>query len=88
MDPDTILRVGREALILVLLLSAAPVLCALITGLIVAVLQTVTSIQEQTLTVAPKIAAVLLTIVLLGGWLVRQLATFATVLFEAIPTVR
>lgn len=88
MDPDTILKVGREALILVLLLSAAPVVCAMLVGLLIAILQTVTSIQEQTLTVAPKIAAVVLTIVLLGGWIVAQLVTFATVLFEAIPAVR
>ena len=64
----------------------APVLgLALIVGLIVAVLQAVTSIQEQTLTFLPKLLVILLIIALLGGMMFTSLSEYTVALFNRIP---
>lgn len=64
----------------------APVLgLALIVGLVVAILQAVTSIQEQTLTFLPKLLVILLVIALLGGFMFTSLAEYTTALFNRIP---
>jgi flagellar biosynthetic protein FliQ len=70
------------------LLMAAPILLVGMTvGLIVAILQATTSIQEQTLSFVPKIAAILLTIALLGGVLFQSLGEYTRRLFEMIPSM-
>lgn len=64
----------------------APVLgLALIVGLIVAILQAVTSIQEQTLTFLPKLLVILLVIALLGGVMFSSLSEYTVSLFNRIP---
>jgi flagellar biosynthetic protein FliQ len=64
----------------------APVLgLALIVGLIVAILQAVTSIQEQTLTFLPKLLVILLVIALLGGMMFSSLSEYTVSLFNRIP---
>ena len=64
----------------------APVLgLALIVGLIVAILQAVTSIQEQTLTFLPKLLVILLVIALLGGFMFTSLSEYTVALFNRIP---
>lgn len=80
-DIVTLLRNGvAEILILV-----APVLgAALIIGLIVAIFQATTSIQEQTLTFAPKFFAILAVIALLGGWMFTSLREYTVNLFQMI----
>ncbi|HUQ72738.1 MAG TPA: flagellar biosynthetic protein FliQ, partial [Planctomycetaceae bacterium] len=57
MDSDAVLHIGREALLLTLILSALPVLAAMLVGLLVSLFQAATQIQEQTLTFVPKIIA-------------------------------
>lgn len=84
MTPDAILQVSREALLLTLLLSAVPVLAAMIVGLVVSLLQAATQLQEQTLTVVPKILAVFAALLIAGPWMVRQLVAFATLLLKQI----
>ena len=64
----------------------APVLgLALIVGLIVGILQAVTSIQEQTLTFLPKLLVILLAIALLGGFMFTSLGEYTIALFNRIP---
>ena len=64
----------------------APVLgAAIIIGLIVAIFQATTSIQEQTLTFFPKLFIILLMLALLGGWLFSTMRTYTINLFESIP---
>lgn len=66
--------------------AIGPVLgMALIVGLIVAILQAVTSIQEQTLTFLPKLLVILLVIALLGGTMFSSLAEYTVALFNRIP---
>jgi flagellar biosynthetic protein FliQ len=72
--------------ILQVLLIAGPLLIpALVVGLIVAILQASTSIQEQTLTFVPKIIVILLMLALLGGWMIASLGNYTTNLFRMIP---
>ena len=51
---------------------------SLVVGLIVSIFQTVTSIQEQTLTFVPKLIGIFLTLMILGGWMMNNMVEFAT----------
>lgn len=78
----TLMRDG----VMQILMLASPVLgAALIVGLIVAILQAVTSIQEQTLTFVPKIFAILAMLALLGGWMFTSMKEYTVHLFMKIP---
>ena len=88
MSPDAITRILREGLMLVLLLSAGPMMASMLIGLVVGILQATTQIQEQTLSYVPKLAGVFLTIALLGPWIMAQAVKFTVVLLESIPTIR
>ena len=73
--------IAREALYLVIKVSAPLLLISLIIGLIISIFQTVTSIQEQTLTFVPKIIAVFLGMMLVGGWVLENIVSFMTELW-------
>jgi flagellar biosynthetic protein FliQ len=85
---ELVLRAVREGLLLVLLVSAPPLLASLAVGLLVSVLQAATQIQDQTLVFVPKLVAVLLVLVALGPLLGAQLLRFTQALLLAIPTLR
>lgn len=88
MSPEAITRILREGLVLVLLLSAGPMLASMLIGLVVGILQATTQIQEQTLSYVPKLTGVFVTIAILAPWILAQAVRFTIVLFESIPTVR
>jgi flagellar biosynthetic protein FliQ len=88
MSLEAITRVLREALVLVLVVSAGPMLASMLIGLVVAIVQATTQIQEQTLSYVPKLAGVFVTIAILGPWMLSQTVKFTVALFESIPTVR
>jgi flagellar biosynthetic protein FliQ len=75
----------REGIMEVLLLAAPLLFSALIVGLVVAILQATTTIQEQTLTFVPKVITILLVLALLGGWMFTSLGEYTTDLFRRIP---
>jgi flagellar biosynthetic protein FliQ len=75
----------RQGVLHVLMMAGPLLIPALIVGLIVAILQASTSIQEQTLTFVPKIVVILLMLMLLGGWMFTTLAQYTTELFRRIP---
>ena len=85
---DLVLRAIREGLILVLLVSAPPLLASLIVGFVMSVLQAATQIQDSTVTFAPKLVAVILVLLASGPLLGAQLVRFAQALLLAIPMVR
>jgi flagellar biosynthetic protein FliQ len=62
-------------------------LSALVVGLVVAILQATTSIQEQTLTFVPKVLVILLMLGLLGGWMFSSLGDYTAQLFRMIPAM-
>jgi flagellar biosynthetic protein FliQ len=70
------------------LVLAAPVLfVGLIVGLVVSIFQTITSIQEQTLTFVPKILAILAMVALLSAWMFNSMSDYTITLFEMIPRI-
>ena len=69
MTQQQVLDIMREALFLVIKCSAPLLLVSLVVGLIISIFQTITSIQEQTLTFVPKVIAVFLTLMLVAGWI-------------------
>jgi flagellar biosynthetic protein FliQ len=87
MDSDAVLHIGREALLLTLILSALPVLAAMLVGLLVSLFQAATQIQEQTLTFVPKIIATVCVLAIGGAWMLQQLSQFSIVLIEGISDV-
>ena len=88
MSVEAITRVLREGLLLILLLSAGPMLASMLVGFIVAVFQATTQIQEQTLSYVPKLAAVFITLAIMGPWILAQSVKFTVVIFDSISTVR
>ena len=69
----------------VLMIAAPLLISALTVGLVVAILQATTSIQEQTLTFVPKVFTILFVLALLGGWMFTSLTDFTVALFHRIP---
>jgi flagellar biosynthetic protein FliQ len=88
MSPEAITRILREGLVLVLLLSAGPMLASMLIGLAVSILQATTQIQEQTLSYVPKLVGVFGSIALLGPWILAEAVKFTVTLLETIPTTR
>lgn len=76
MSPDFVIRLASEAVYTILQLSAPMILLALAVGLMVAVFQATTQIQEQTLAFAPKIVAVLISILIFGPWILSNLVDY------------
>lgn len=76
MSVDDVTAIASDALFLVIKVSAPILLVSLIVGLLISIFQTVTSIQEQTLTFVPKILAVFLSIIVLGNWMLTQITEF------------
>lgn len=76
--------VAQQALYLVLLVSAPPVLASLAVGLLMGALQTTTQIHDQALSSAPRIAAVLGSLALAGPWIGTQLVSFSQLLLQGI----
>jgi flagellar biosynthesis protein FliQ len=80
-----ILYVTQEALFLVLIASAPPVIMSLVVGFIISVFQATTQIQEQTLSFAPKVIVVFGTLALTGNWIGAQLLRFTFHVFDGFP---
>lgn len=78
MDTDLLLQLTREALMLVVTVAAPPVLAALALGLLVGVLQAVTQVQDQALSLVVRIVAVFGALALAGPWAFAQVARFAS----------
>lgn len=82
MGHDTLLDLAKTTLITALLICAPALVVGMLVGLLVSFFQTVTSLQEQTLTIVPKMLAVLATIVLLMPWILGTLREFTAALFS------
>jgi flagellar biosynthesis protein FliQ len=87
MNQDTVVNLAAQAMSLSLKIAGPLLLAALVVGLLVSVFQAVTQIQEQSLSLIPKIAAVAVVIVLLGPWMLGQLVSYTTALYTSIPTM-
>ena len=86
MDP-VLLHVGREAILLVLLVSAPPLLAALAVGLVTGVLQAATQVQEQSVGVVPRLAAVFGALAVAAPWIGARVVRFAASCLELVPRI-
>ena len=85
MTPEIVLDVGRDALVVIALLSAPLLLSALAVGLLVGMVQAATQIQEMTLTFIPKLIVLALALLIAGSWMLGVLTDFTITLIQSIP---
>ena len=76
----------REAIWLTMKLSAPALLVALVVGLVISIVQTTTSIQEQTLTFVPKLLAVLVVLLIFASWMIHTMTDYTRALMRIIGT--
>ncbi len=82
MTIDDVTMISSQALFLIIKTAAPVLLVSLAVGLTVSIFQTVTSIQEQTMTFVPKVLSIFLTIMILGHWMLNNIMEFMTSLWQ------
>jgi flagellar biosynthetic protein FliQ len=87
MSPEVFVDILRDALWLIIILVAVIVVPSLIVGLIVAVFQAATSINEQTLSFLPRLIVTLLAVMFAGHWITGKIMDFTIELIQRIPSV-
>ncbi len=87
MTPESVMAIGTEAMKVATALAAPLLLAALISGLVVSLLQAATQINEMTLSFIPKILAVVATIIIAGPWMLNLLLDYMRTLFSNLPNI-
>ena len=87
MNEGMVLDILGMAIRTILMLSAPMLLVALFVGLIIAVFQATTQIQEQTLAFVPKVLAIFVTLVIAGPWILKSLVDFTLMIFDYMETL-
>ncbi|WP_100655795.1 flagellar biosynthesis protein FliQ [Alteromonas flava] len=87
MSPEAFVEILRESMFIVILLVSAIIVPSLLVGLVVAVFQAATSINEQTMSFLPRLIVTLLALSYGGNWLVQKLMDFTFTLVDQIPQV-
>ena len=85
MDVDAVMEIGRQAMWVGILLTVPLLGASLIVGLVIAIFQAATSINEMTLTFVPKLMTIGLVLLFAGHWMITQLVDYTTQLIENIP---
>ncbi len=85
MEDTAVLEIALKAIIIAAKLSAPILIVTIAVGFAISLLQSVTQIQEVTLTFVPKLGAVALVILLAGNWMLAEIVGFTTALYESIP---
>ena len=80
MDAGDIISIGRQTVWIIIKTSVPILLVSMIVGLIISLLQTLTSIQEQTLTF-PKLLAIMLALMIMGPWLLNEIVSYMNILW-------
>ena len=87
MDIAAVIDLGRQAVWMVVLISAPLLGVSLAVGLVIGIVQAATSINEATLSFIPKLAALAITLALVGGWQLATLVDYTRSLFQRIPSL-
>jgi flagellar biosynthetic protein FliQ len=87
MTPDTIMTLGQQAITVTVQLTAPILLATLLVGLVIAMFQAATQINEMTLTFVPKLLVMALIMLFAGPWMLRLLIDYAQNLFRSIPSL-
>ena len=87
MDAQTVLTLGREALLMMLMVSSPVLGVMLIVGLVVSLFQAVTQINEATLAFVPKLVAAIAVFAVAGPWMLSLLVDYLRRIIESIPSM-
>ncbi len=87
MDTSTVVDLGNQALWMTILISAPLLAVALFVGLAIGIVQAATSVNESTLSFIPKLAAMALTLAVVGGWQIATMVEYTRSIFLRIPTL-
>lgn len=82
MTEEVVIDIARNTIWIIIKSAAPMLLVSLIIGLIISIFQTVTSIQEQTLTFVPKLLGIFLVLMLVGHWIMGNITSFTQELFN------
>ena len=82
MSQAQVINISQQTLMLIVTVSAPPLILGLAVGIIVSLFQTITSIQEPTLSFVPKILAVFAALMIFGAWMLTKLQTYVVDLFS------
>ena len=85
MTPEAVLDIGSEALLIAAKLAAPLLITALVVGFAISLLQSITQVQEVTLSFVPKIVAVGIALVIAGNWMISEIVQFTETMFDRIP---
>ncbi len=85
MNADAVMEIGRQTLEVTVLLAAPVLLASLVVGLVIAMFQAATQINEMTLSFVPKLLVVAIVLLLAGPWMLRQILGFTEKLFANLP---
>ena len=85
MTPSDAIDLGRQALVMMMLLSAPVLVAGLVVGLLIGLVQALTQIQEQSVAFVPKLVAMVVTLSLALPWLVSRMVEYSRALWENIP---
>ena len=81
MDAGQVVTVARRTIWVIVKTSVPLLLVSMIVGLIISLFQTLTSIQEQTLTFVPKLLAIMIALMIMGNWLLNEIVSFMQMLW-------
>lgn len=81
MDAGQVVKVARQTIWVIVKTSVPLLLVSMIVGLIISLFQTLTSIQEQTLTFVPKLLAIMIALMIMGNWLLNEIVSFMQMLW-------
>ena len=85
MNPDSVMDIGQAALLLGAKLCAPLLLTALVVGFAISLLQSITQVQEMTISFVPKLVAVGIALLVCGHWMMAELIAFTNEVFARIP---
>ena len=81
MDAGQVVTIARQTIWVIVKTSVPLLLVSMIVGLIISLFQTLTSIQEQTLTFVPKLLAIMIALMLMGNWILNEIVSFMQMLW-------
>lgn len=87
MTPESVISMGRQAIQITLMIAAPMLLTALIIGLVVSIFQAATQINEMTLSFIPKLAGILISLLIAGPWMLTIMVDYMRQLFTGIPNL-
>lgn len=87
MNPESVIDIGQAALLVAAKLCAPMLITALVVGFAISLLQSITQVQEMTISFVPKLVAVGIALLVCGQWMIAEMITFTNEIFARIPAL-